>query len=161
MLCIRKLRMKLFLGVFLTFLIVLFNQELVAKPNLKLTGSVIAYGIADEEVQGSFLGITSILIVKVSKVLKGNETSKFIIVRFTGKKSNYFDSEFTGKEIFKLNLERTESCDDFIESMLYTRTFDENEIVKKERSDLKFVSGMNENEISADLKMPCYFISPR
>jgi hypothetical protein len=156
-----KLRIKLVCGLFFSLWLVLFNQELFAKPNLRLNGSIVAYGIAPEESQGSFLGITSILIVKISKVLKGQETSKFIIVRFTGKKSNYFDSEFTGKEIFKLNLERTDFCDDFIESLLYTRTFDENEIVKKERSDLKFVSGINENEIPADLKMPCYFISPK
>lgn len=154
-----KLRVKLVRGLFFLFLI-LINQELFAKTDLRLSGSVVAYFISPEESQGSFLGSTSILIVKVSKVLKGRETSKFIIVRFTGKKSNYYDSEFTGKEIFRLNLERTNFCDDFIGSMLFVRTFDENENITKERSDLKFVSGMSENQIPADLKMPCYFISP-
>jgi hypothetical protein len=159
--CNQKLRIKFISGFLFALLLFLCSQELFAKPKLKLNGSIVAYAIAPEEWQGSILGITSILIVKVSKVVKGRETSKFIIVRFTGKKSNYFDSEFTKEKTFKLNLERTDYCDASIESLLYANTFDEKEVVTKVRSSLTFVSGINESIIPAELKMPCYFISSK
>ena len=155
-----KIKIILVRGLLFLFLSVSLNQEISAKPNLTLKGNVVAYYIAPEEIQGSFLGITNILVVRVSKILKGQETSKFIIVRFNGKKNNYFNSEFTENEVFKLKLERTNICDDFIESLLFVRVFDVNKNVKKERSDLKFVPGVNENEIPSDNKIPCYFIIP-
>lgn len=137
----------------------MFSQEIVAKSNLKLKGNIIAYYFAPAESQGSFIGVTNILVVKVSKILKRRETSKFIIVRFIGVRNNYFKSEFKENEDFELKLERTVFCDDSIEGLLFVRTFDENKTVKEERSDLKFVPWVIENQIPSKAKMPCYFIS--
>jgi hypothetical protein len=154
----KKLKINLVCGLLFIFLSVCLSQELFAKPDLKVKGSIIAYYIAPEEMQGSFLGVTNILVIKVSKVLKGQETSKFIIVRFNGKKSNYFNSDFTENKDFKLELDRTNFCDDFIENLLFVRTSDDNKNIKKERSDLEFVLGANQNQIPNDVNMPCYFI---
>lgn len=111
----------------------LLNQEIVAKPDLKLKGNIIACYFAPEESQGSFIGVTNILVVKVSKILKGRETSKSIIVRFIGVRNNYFKSVFKENEDFELKLERTVFCDDSIEGLLFVRTFDENKTVKKRK----------------------------
>ncbi len=135
-------------GMVVSLLIFIFlqisNQEVFAKNRLEADGSIVAYSFSPPEWQTSFAGITNILVVEVSKVLKGKEKSKFIVVRFVGDRKEYAVSELTKGKIFRFNLERYNSCDTKIDNLMFVKDIDDNSNFIYHRSNLKFVSDDDE-----------------
>jgi hypothetical protein len=157
---LKKIREKFYLILFIFVFVVVSNQTVLAKTDLKINGSVVAYSLPREEwFNFTFLGITNILVVKVLKVVKGKEKSEFIIVRYTGNRKDYPVSEFTINKVFRFNLEKYDWDGVRIKEYMFVRALDENDNIIFYRSDLKFVEGFGEQLIPKDLLMPTYFIS--
>ena len=159
---LKQLTKNLYVLLFICLTVLVSAQTATAKTDLKIKGTVVAYWFASEALpKGSFLGVTDIFIVKVLKVVKGKQKSKFLVASFLGNRDDYPVLEFTADKVFEFNLEKFDIEEAGIERLMYTRTFDENNNIIIERNDLEFVNGFDERSIPKDLLLPQYFVTQK
>jgi len=137
--------------------LIVFNLPVSAKVDLKIEGSIHGYYFAPIEWQGSFLGITNIFVVRISKVLKGKENSEFIVVRFGGEGKEYDPAEFASGKTYPFNLRKIDWEGTTMDRLMYVKDIDEGGNFQYHRSKFELVGVEN---IPVETLMPDYYTVP-
>lgn len=148
-------KIKLTLILVCIFLSSAVQSSVEAKSNVKLIGSIAGYNIWRGPTV-SFLNVESILLLKVSKVIKGKVKSDYVIVRFFATPEDYSNRGKNVGVTKDYSLERRSDCDDTITNLLTFEIRNAQGEITDSYESLILSSDTNKEALPLTKKLPCY-----
>ena len=131
-----------------------------AGSKLVVEGNVLGYDLYLIR-PTSYPGLLYPVLFKVTKVIKGDEKSSYILVWFENLKRDFAIREFGLNKISSFTLERQTSCKRKIKSLMYKgRTLDDLGRIIEADQTFTLVPGIDKKSLPLEKKIPCYMMYP-
>jgi hypothetical protein len=144
-----KLSKRLFILTFL-FASTLNTYEIQARQiDLKIRGSIVMYDVVPVGFNLSFSGPSMMYVVKISKIISGQESSNYIFVAST---KTFKKSDFKANKTIEFTLKRIKACDNKIKNYENLLTAGNGKPIPA----LKLSSGAKMEDMPLDETLPCY-----
>lgn len=132
------------------------GQKIRFKENLKVNATVVAYDILSAKEKGN----TEVFFVKIDKIKKGKEKSKYLIItRFHSKDDSLVEKIIGGKIEWYFGLMRANYCDAKLRDFEYLEMKNQEGVVEKKYKRLEFIGESNTTNLPMDEILPCYLLS--
>jgi hypothetical protein len=134
--------------------ITVFSQE---KKRVKVEGEIVAYDKLSPLISITSAPKIQTFILKVDKVIKGDESESYIIVvhKTFDNENKVLKKVLNGNNKVKLKINREKSCDSSLENLQNVKL----EGKPQSQEDLSRVEWINNKATKPDSKMPCYLLN--
>jgi hypothetical protein len=145
-----SLAVVLFLGI--------VPREVEARADLIIEGRVLGFDLYTIK-PTSYPGLMYPVLVKVAKVLEGEERSQYVLVLFESLEKDFALQNFGLDKASTFKLKRQIFCDQKIASLMYPGLTLQNGKVIETSQTFTLVNGVYKGSLPLKKKIPCYVVT--
>jgi hypothetical protein len=150
-----------FSSISLALLVLFFanlSLKVEARADLIIEGNVLGYNLYSIK-SSSNPGLMYPALVKVTKVLEGEEKSQYILLLFGIGDRGFAAENFGLNKTLTFKLKRQTFCDKKINSLMYPGLTLVNGKIVETSQTFTLVPGVDKESLPLKRKIPCYFVS--